>query len=156
MRIRIVAVGQKPPKWVKDAVDDYNHRFPPEVKLTWHEVKAATRGASQIPAKWMQIEAQAIEQVLPPRCHIVALDEHGDDLTTRGLAHRMERWRGSGVETAIIIGGPDGLDASIKQKAAETIRLSSLTLPHAMVRVLLIEQLFRGWSVMHNHPYHRD
>ena len=156
MRIRIIAVGLKPPQWVKDAVNDYGNRFPPEFKLSWHEVKAATRGTSQTPARWMQTEAAAIDQVLPPRCHIVALDEHGDDLTTRSLAARMERWRANSIETAIIIGGPDGLDATIKQKAAEKIRLSSLTLPHAMVRVLLIEQLFRGWSVMHNHPYHRD
>ena len=156
MRIRIVAVGLKPPQWVKDAVDDYSNRFPPEVKLSWQEVKAAARGASGSAARWMQIEAQAIEQVIAPRSLIVVLDEHGDDLTTRALATRMERWRQSGVETTILIGGPDGLDPALKLKATEKIRLSSLTLPHAMVRVLLAEQLFRAWSVMHNHPYHRD
>lgn len=156
MRIRIVAVGLKPPQWVKDAVEDYSNRFPPEVKLSWQEVKAAARGASGSAARWMQIEAQAIEQVIAPRSLIVVLDEHGDDLTTRALATRMERWRQSGVETTILIGGPDGLDPALKLKATEKIRLSSLTLPHAMVRVLLAEQLFRAWSVMHNHPYHRD
>ena len=156
MRIRIVAVGLKPPQWVKDAVDDYSNRFPPEVKLSWQEVKAAARGPSGSAARWMQIEAQAIEQVIAPRSLIVVLDEHGDDLTTRALATRMERWRQSGVETTILIGGPDGLDPELKLKATEKIRLSSLTLPHAMVRVLLAEQLFRAWSVMHNHPYHRD
>lgn len=156
MRCKIIAVGTKPPAWVKTAVDDYSKRFPPDFKLNFVEIKAAQRNETNNAERWMQQEAVAIEAALPDRHHLVILDERGKDITTRQLASRMEHWAASGLETVIVIGGPDGLASSLKDKANETIRLSSLTLPHALVRVLLLEQLFRARSVIDNHPYHRD
>jgi 23S rRNA (pseudouridine1915-N3)-methyltransferase len=104
----------------------------------------------------MELEAQAIEAALPQKSFLIVLDERGKDLTTKALAQEMERWREGGQEIAIVIGGADGIAPRLKKAAQQQIRLSSLTLPHAMVRVLLLEQLFRSWSILTNHPYHRE
>jgi 23S rRNA (pseudouridine1915-N3)-methyltransferase len=93
---------------------------------------------------------------VPQGCTVVALDEHGRDLTTRELAAQVEKWLAGGADVAFLIGGPDGLDTDLKAGAAARLRLSSLTLPHAMVRVLLAEQLYRALSILDNHPYHRE
>lgn len=156
LNCKIIAVGTKPPRWVQEAVEDYQKRFPSEVRMNLIEVKAATRGPTGSVDKWMSLEANAIEQQLTQRTHLVILDERGTDLTTKQLAKRMQHWREESLDVAIVIGGADGIDDRLKQRAQETIRLSSLTLPHAMVRVLLIEQLFRAWSLLNNHPYHRE
>ncbi len=156
MRIKILAVGQKPPNWVRLATDEYLGRFPADTNIQLLEVKPAIRSSSGSPQQWMQQEARLIEQLSPERHHLVILDERGEDLTTRQLAQRLERWRTTGLPITIVIGGADGIAPELKSKADETVRLSSLTLPHAMVRVLLLEQLFRAWSILNNHPYHRD
>ena len=104
----------------------------------------------------MALEAARIEAALPPRCRRLILDERGADLSTRALAKRLEHWQDGGDDIAIIIGGPDGLDTALKATAHETMRLSSLTLPHALVRVMLAEAIYRAWSVLKNHPYHRE
>ena len=155
MLIRVVAVGTRMPGWVEEAVSDYGRRLPPELRLEWREVKAEPRGAGGSPAAWMAREAERIRAALPPSCRIVALDERGADLTTVKLSARLAAWQQGGEPVAILIGGPDGLDPALRAAARESIRLSSLTLPHAMVRVLLAEQLFRAWSILANHPYHR-
>src|SRR5574338_1244799 len=103
----------------------------------------------------MAAEASRIEAALPPRCRRVILDERGQDVTTRKLARRLESWLAGGMDVALIVGGPDGLDPALKATAAESLRLSSLTLPHALVRPLLAEALYRAWSLLKNHPYHR-
>jgi 23S rRNA (pseudouridine1915-N3)-methyltransferase len=156
MRIRVIAVGLKPPAWVRDAARDYAERLPPELRLEWTEVRPDIRGPSGHPPAWMTAEAQRIREAIPNGATVVALDEHGDDLTSRGLATRLERWRDRSAPLAILIGGPDGLDPGLKREAHERIRLSSLTLPHALVRVVIAEQLFRAWTILSNHPYHRD
>jgi len=156
MRIRVIAVGLKPPTWVRDAARDYAERLPPELRLEWTEVRPDTRGPSGHPPAWMTAEAHRIREAIPGGATVVALDEHGDDLTSRGLATRLERWRDRSAPLAILIGGPDGLDPGLKREAHERIRLSSLTLPHALVRVVIAEQLFRAWTILSNHPYHRD
>ncbi len=156
MRIRVIAVGLKPPAWVRDAARDYAERLPPELRLEWTEVRPDIRGPSGHPPAWMTAEAHRIREAIPGGATVVALDEHGDDLTSRGLAIRLERWRDRSAPLAILIGGPDGLDPGLKREAHERIRLSSLTLPHALVRVVIAEQLFRAWSILSNHPYHRD
>ena len=104
----------------------------------------------------MAAEAARIEAALPPRCRRLILDERGEDLTTRALARRLEHWQAEGDDVALIVGGPDGLDPTLKSTAHETMRLSSLTLPHALVRVMLAEALYRAWSLSKNHPYHRE
>lgn len=152
----MVAVGTRMPRWVEEAVDDYTGRLPPELRVEWREVKAEPRSGAGDAATWMAREAQRIRTALPPAARLVVLDERGADLSTRELAGRLRRWQDDARAVAVVIGGPDGLDASLKAQADETLRLSSLTLPHALVRVILAEQLFRAWSVLANHPYHRD
>ena len=155
MRLTIVAVGLKVPDWAQHAYDDYAKRFPPELKVELKAVKTEPR-ASKTLDNLLAAERQRIEAVLPKGTRIVALDERGTAVTTVALSAKLTGWQLEGDDVAIIIGGPDGLDPGFKQGAHERIRLSDLTLPHAMVRVLLIEQLYRAWSITVNHPYHRE
>ncbi|MFZ2387411.1 MAG: 23S rRNA (pseudouridine(1915)-N(3))-methyltransferase RlmH [Polaromonas sp.] len=155
MRLTIVAVGQKVPDWAQTAYDDYAKRFPPELKVELKAVKTEPR-ASKTLENLLASERGRIEGAITRGCRVVALDERGTAVTTMALAEKLKVWQLSGDDVAIVIGGPDGLDAGFKQSAHERIRLSDLTLPHAMVRVLLIEQLYRAWSITINHPYHRE
>ena len=155
MRLLIVAVGQRVPDWAQTAYDDYAKRFPPELKVELKAVKTETRGSKTVEAL-MAAERERIEAAIPRGTRVVALDERGTTLTTKALAARLRQWQGQGGDVALLIGGPDGLDPALRQAAHERIRLSDLTLPHAMVRVLLIEQLYRAWSVNAGHPYHRE
>ena len=155
MKLMIVAVGQKVPDWAQTAYDDYAKRFPPELRVELKAVKTEPR-ASKTLENLLAAERTRIEGALARGCRIVALDERGTAVTTKALAEKLTGWQLAGDDVAIVIGGPDGLDPAFKQSAHERIRLSDLTLPHAMVRVLLIEQLYRAWSVTINHPYHRE
>ena len=155
MRLTIVAVGQKVPNWAQTAYDDYARRFPPELKIELKAVKTEPRASKSLESL-LAAERNRIEGAIVRGCRIVALDERGAAVSTMGLAEYLKNWQLSGDDVAIVIGGPDGLDAGFKQSAHQRIRLSDLTLPHAMVRVLLIEQLYRAWSITINHPYHRE
>ena len=155
MKLFLVAVGQRQPAWAETAYDDFAKRFPPEMRLELKAVKAETRG-SKTAEQLMAAEATRLEAALPKGVRRVVLDERGDRLTTLQLSARMKAWMHDGRDVALVIGGPDGLDATLKQTADETLRLSDLTLPHAFVRVLLAEALYRAWTVMVNHPYHRE
>ena len=155
MRLTIVAVGLKVPDWAQTAYDDYAKRFPPEIKLELKAVKTEPR-ASKTLDTLLLAEKLRIEAAISRSTHVVALDERGTSVTTVALAARLTAWQLSGKDVAIVIGGPDGLDSGFKKAAHERLRLSDLTLPHAMVRVLLIEQLYRAWSITINHPYHRE
>ena len=155
MRLVIVAVGQRVPDWAQTAWDDYAKRFPHDLKLELRAVKTEPRASKTVAALYAA-ERSRIEGALPKGCRIVALDERGSTLTTQALASKLQQWQLEGDDVALVIGGPDGLDPAFKQAAHERIRLSDLTLPHAMVRVLLIEQLYRAWSINANHPYHRE
>ena len=155
MKLLLVAVGQRQPAWAETAYNDFAKRFPPEMRLELKAVKAETRG-SKTAEQLMAAEAGRIEAALPKGVRRVVLDERGDRLTTMQLSARMKAWMRDGRDVALVVGGPDGLDATLKQSADETLRLSDLTLPHAFVRVLLAEALYRAWTVMVNHPYHRE
>jgi 23S rRNA (pseudouridine1915-N3)-methyltransferase len=155
VKLLLVAVGQRQPAWAETAYDDFAKRFPPEMRLELKAVKAETRG-SKTADQLMAAEAGRIEAALPKGVRRVVLDERGDQLTTMQLSARMKAWMHDGRDVALVVGGPDGLDATLKQSADETLRLSDLTLPHAFVRVLLAEALYRAWTVMVNHPYHRE
>jgi 23S rRNA (pseudouridine1915-N3)-methyltransferase len=155
MKLQIVAVGQRVPDWAQTAYDDYAKRFPPELKVELKAVKTEAR-ASKTLENLLAAERSRIEAAIPRGMRIVALDERGSHITTVALADKLRHWQREGDDVAIVIGGPDGLDPDFKQAAHERIRLSDLTLPHAMVRVLLIEQLYRAWSITVNHPYHRE
>lgn len=154
--IRVISVGLRAPSWVRTAVDDYCKRLPPEWRIEWREVKPEPRRGASNAQRWRAVEATRIRTQLPNAPFLVALDERGDDLTSQGLAAQVERWRASGRAPVILIGGPDGLDDELLREADQRLRLSSLTLPHALVRVVLAEQLFRAWSIHHQHPYHRE
>lgn len=150
-----MAVGQRVPDWAQMAWDDYAKRFPFELKVELKAVKTEPRGSKSLETLYAAERAR-IEAAIPKGCRIVALDERGTTLTTVALASKLQNWQLEGDDVALVIGGPDGLDPAFKQAAHERIRLSDLTLPHAMVRVLLIEQLYRAWSINANHPYHRE
>jgi len=156
MKLILVAVGTRMPNWVDSAFDDFAKRMPRELPLQLVEIKAEPRTTGKTVEAMMALEAARIEAALPPRCRRVILDERGEDLTTKALAKRLERWQDGGDDIAIVVGGPDGLDPALKASAHETMRLSSLTLPRALVRVMLAEALYRAWSLSKNHPYHRE
>lgn len=155
MRLLIVAVGQRVPDWAQTAWDDYAKRFPFELKVELKAVKTEPRASKSLENLYAAERAR-IEAAIPKGFRIVALDERGTTLTTMALAGKLKDWQLSGDDVALVIGGPDGLDPAFRQAAHERIRLSDLTLPHAMVRVLLVEQLYRAWSINANHPYHRE
>lgn len=156
MKLIAAAVAAKPPAWVVAGWEDYARRMPRELPLELLEIKPEPRGMGKSAAVMMALEASRIEARLPAGCRRVALDERGDAPTTRQLAERLAKWMAGGDDVAFIIGGPDGLDPSIRKSAHETMRLSSLTLPHALVRVILAEALYRAASVLNHHPYHRE
>ncbi|QHE76444.1 23S rRNA (pseudouridine(1915)-N(3))-methyltransferase RlmH [Hydrogenophaga sp. PBL-H3] len=155
MKLLIVAVGQRVPDWAQTAYDDYAKRFPPELRVELKAVKTEPRGSKTLETL-LAAERERIEAAIPRGSRIVALDERGITLTTKALAQQLNEWQLESDDVALVIGGPDGLDPAFRAAAHQRIRLSDLTLPHAMVRVLLIEQLYRAWSVNANHPYHRE
>ncbi|RPE70690.1 23S rRNA (pseudouridine1915-N3)-methyltransferase [Tibeticola sediminis] len=156
MRLWVVAVGQRMPAWAQAGWEEYARRFPPDLRLELKAVKAEPRTGGRSAAALMAAEAERIQGATPRGSRIVALDERGTALTSAGLAQRLDTWRQTADDVALLIGGPDGLDPALRSAAHERIRLSDLTLPHAMVRVLLAEQLYRAWSLNAGHPYHRE
>jgi 23S rRNA (pseudouridine1915-N3)-methyltransferase len=156
MRLWIVAVGQRLPDWADTACDDYLRRFPPDLKLDLRTVKAEPRTSGKTAAQLMAAEAVRLDAALPRGARRVVLDERGSRLSSRQLADRLEAWKRDGRDVALLVGGPDGLDAALAASADETLRLSDLTLPHALARVLLAEALYRAWTLSAGHPYHRD
>jgi 23S rRNA (pseudouridine1915-N3)-methyltransferase len=155
MKLLVVAVGQRVPDWASTAWDDYAKRFPPELRLELKAVKTEPRASKSLETLYAA-ERERIEAAIPKGARVVALDERGTPLTTQALATKLKAWQLDGDPVALVIGGPDGLDPAFRNAAHERIRLSDLTLPHAMVRVLLAEQLYRAWSINANHPYHRE
>jgi len=155
VKLSVVAVGLRVPAWAQAAWDDYAKRFPPELRVELKAVKTEPR-ASKTLANLLQAERQRISAGIAPGNRIVVLDERGTALTTVELAQRLRQWQMAGGDVSLVIGGPDGVEPAFKQAAHERIRLSDLTLPHAFARVLLVEQLYRAWSINANHPYHRE
>ena len=156
MKLIIVSVGHKMPDWITAGFNEYAKRMPREAKIELLEIKPEPRSTGKNTAQIMEAEAQRILAALPQNCQRIALDERGTQPTTRQLAAQMQDWMGAGRDVAFIIGGADGLHNSVKQATRQLLALSALTLPHAFVRVLLAEQLYRAHSLLHNHPYHRE
>ena len=155
MQLVIAAVGNKMPGWIEAGFSEYVKRMPPECRVLLKEIKPVERSGSKTAETVMALERVKIEAALPKGAYIVALDEHGKDLSSVQLSVCLTQWQQGGRDVALVIGGADGLDAGFKAGADMLIRISSLTLPHGMVRVLLAEQLYRAWSITQNHPYHR-
>jgi 23S rRNA (pseudouridine1915-N3)-methyltransferase len=155
MQLVIAAVGHKMPAWIEAGFSEYAKRMPPECRVHLKEIKPIERSGSRTAETVMAQERAKIEAAIPKGARIVALDERGKDLTTAQLAHLLTQWQQDGRDVTFVIGGADGLDPGFKASADMLMRISSLTLPHGMVRVLLAEQLYRAWSITQNHPYHR-
>jgi 23S rRNA (pseudouridine1915-N3)-methyltransferase len=156
MNITVLAVGTKMPQWVDYAVADYSKRFGREIQFQLREIKPEKRGAGVNAAQAMAAEEERIIAAIPPHSYLIVLDERGKAPTSMELADWLKKWQQQGDNLCFVIGGADGVTASLKQRANLLVRLSSLTLPHGMVRVLLTEQLYRAQSILHNHPYHRE
>lgn len=156
MKLFILAVGNKMPEWITSGFNEYAKRLPREASISLVEIKPEPRTTGKSVAQIMEAEAQRIESALPKDVTRIVLDERGLHWTTKQLSQKMQDWLGGGRDVAFIIGGADGLHESVRGKANQLLALSALTLPHGMVRVLLAEQLYRAYSLLHNHPYHRE
>jgi 23S rRNA (pseudouridine1915-N3)-methyltransferase len=156
MIIHFITVGQKMPKWVQEGYNEYAKRLPKSCALKLVELPMAQRGKSNSVDNLKAEEAKRILNAIPKGARLIVLDEHGQQVTTKKLASKLEDWLGGGQDVALIVGGPDGLEKSLIDQAQWKWGLSQLTLPHPMVRILVAEQIYRAWSVIQNHPYHRE
>ena len=156
MKLLVVAVGQRQPAWADAAWADFAKRFPPEMRLELKALKAEPRSGGKSAVQCMESEAQRFDAAIPRGARRVLLDERGARLSSAQLAERLAFWRGDGRDVALLIGGPDGIAPALKSTCDESLRLSDLTLPHAFARVLLAEALYRAWSLLEGHPYHRE
>ncbi len=156
MKLVIIAVGTRLPAWVSDGYRTYAKRMPPGTALELIEIKAEARTSGKTVAQMLAAEAARIRAALPKGARVIALDERGKDLGTCSLAVQLEAWMQERGALAFLIGGADGLDDALKKSAAMQLRLSSMTLPHGLARVLLAEQLYRALSIIGGHPYHRE
>jgi len=155
LRLTILCVGHRPPAWIQDGFNEYAKRMPAEARLELVELKPEERsGTSADKAK--ANEGERILAALPRGATVLALDERGKSVTTQGLSVMLSEWMRDGSHPAFVIGGADGLSDAVKERADKLISLSALTLPHALVRVVLAEQLYRAWSILARHPYHRE
>ena len=156
MRLSILSVGHKMPAWVQEGFHEYTRRMPPEIRVELVEVKPEERGAGRPVERARALEGERLLGALPAGATLLALDERGKSFTTQALALMLSEWMRDGSHPAFAIGGADGLDDAVKSRADKLFSLSSLTLPHAMVRVLLAEQVYRAWTILARHPYHRE
>lgn len=154
MNIHIIAIGHKLPRWAQEATDDYVKRFPSDWKVSVKALRAIDPETAPL-ARVMQLEGERILDAVPEGTQLIVLDERGKDFTTMQLAEQLRQWRDESLALCFVIGGPNGIAPEIKSRARLLLRLSSMTLPHALARVLLAEQLYRAWSILAAHPYHR-
>jgi 23S rRNA (pseudouridine1915-N3)-methyltransferase len=155
MQIKIIALGKRMPSWVNDAYQEFAKRLKPHAKLSLIELNTPKRGKDNNIAKLKQQEAELVKQHLNPGDVVVALDEHGQQWTSPQLAQKLQTWHVDNANLALLIGGPDGLDSALLAQATVKWSLSKLVFAHPLVRVILAEQLYRGFSILSNHPYHR-
>lgn len=155
MQIHLIAVGDKMPRWVQEGYAEYAKRLPSECALSLIEIAAGKRGKNADIARIMRNESERLLCAIPKGAVVVALEVGGKSWSTPQLARKLEGWMTSGQDLALLVGGPDGLTDQARAAAGELWSLSPLTLPHPLVRVVLAEQLYRAWSVLRNHPYHR-
>ena len=155
MQIHLLAVGTRMPVWVNTGFREYASRLPTTCALTLHEIPAAKRHKSSTKKLQLEQECKRIKATIPKHSLVVALDPRGKSWSTEQLADNMRKWLQSGRRIVLIIGGPDGLSQDCLERSDHRWSLSPLVFPHAIVRVIVAEQLFRAWSIIKNHPYHR-
>ena len=156
MKIRLIAVGSKMPSWVEAGVTEYQKRFPSDFSLSITEIPLANRSKNSLIAPAMEKEAKALLEACGKNDYIIALDVKGQSFSTEKLAEKFNVVREDGRNISLLIGGPDGLTSACLESADARWSLSALTLPHPIVRVVLVEQIYRVWSILNNHPYHRS
>lgn len=155
MRIKLIAVGTKMPKWITDGFTDYSKRLPKDFSLELVEIPMSPRGKNTDIAKAIRKEGDAMLDAIPANDRVIAMEVLGKEWSTEQLAEQSENWRMEGNNISLLVGGPDGLDPRCGARADRLWSLSKLTLPHPIVRVILAEQIYRAWTLMNNHPYHR-
>ncbi|MGH8119900.1 MAG: 23S rRNA (pseudouridine(1915)-N(3))-methyltransferase RlmH [Gammaproteobacteria bacterium] len=156
MRSYLIAVGRRMPAWVTAGFTEYNKRLPRELCLKLIEITPAVRTKSTTTGKALAAEAQRIRDALPQDALVIALDEHGIQFNSQVLSRKIAAWNRQGRDLAFIIGGTDGIDGELKQTADLLWSLSTMTLPHALARIIVVEQIYRAWTILQNHPYHRE
>lgn len=155
MEIQIISVGKRMPKWINDAFDEYLIRIKKEIKINLTEIPTQIRAKTSDINKIKELEANKILKEIKPGL-IISLDEQGKSFSTLDLAKKLNSWKMEYQNVNLIIGGPDGIAKEILDKSHEVLSLSQLTFPHALVRIILIEQLYRAQSIINKHPYHRS
>jgi len=156
VRVRVIAVGTRMPQWVRSACDDYLTRLAPHLAVTLTEIEPGVRSGAARTARARASEGERLLATLRAGEHLVALDERGAQLTTRELSAWLQARMHAGEDLSLVLGGADGLAPEVLSRSNYTLALSKLTLPHALARVLLLEQLYRAMSILTQHPYHRD
>jgi 23S rRNA (pseudouridine1915-N3)-methyltransferase len=156
MRVTILSVGHKMPAWIQDGFQEYVRRMPPEIRIELVELKPEERGPGRDVARAKDIEGERMLDATPKDATLLALDERGRAVTTQGLSVMLSQWMRDATHPAVAIGGADGHSEALRTRADKLVSLSTLTLPHGLVRVVLAEQLYRAWSILARHPYHRE
>ncbi len=156
MQINLISVGHRMPSWVQQGYDEYAKRMPRECELVLKEIASGKRGKNSDVTKIVKDEGERMIKAVSARTNVVVLDILGKSWSTQELSLAMKRWMESGQNIALMVGGPEGLADSVRHLATESWSLSRLTFPHPLVRVVVAEQLYRAWSLLNNHPYHRE
>jgi 23S rRNA (pseudouridine1915-N3)-methyltransferase len=156
MQIDLIAVGKRMPSWIESGFKEYAKRLPKNINFKLIEINPAIRSKNNIAENFKLKEEENINAALAPNSIIIALDEHGKSISSQSLADKLQTWNDENQHISLIIGGADGLSDAIKNKANQLWSLSEMTLPHGLVRVMIIEQLYRAWTITQNHPYHRE
>ena len=151
----LITIGTKMPKWVTDGYEDYARRLPKELSPKLIELPLATRSKTYNRTKAKGDEAAKVMAAIKPQQYVIALDVLGKAQSTENFAIQLESWKNEAKQVAMLIGGPDGLSKECLDRADEKWSLSAMTLPHPIVRVVVIEQLYRAWTITQNHPYHK-
>jgi len=155
MQLLVAAVGQRMPGWVNEAWTEYSRRMPPSLSISLRQISLAKRGKNADTKRLTITESKSLYEAMPARARVIALDVQGQTWSTEKLAANLEDWMGDARDVGFMIGGPNGIAPEILQKADTRWSLGPLTLPHPLVRVVLVEQLYRAWTITQNHPYHR-
>jgi len=156
MRVSILSIGHRMPAWIQEGFQEYTRRMPPEIRVDLMELKPEERGAGRSLDRAKTLEGERILAALPAGAALIALDERGKGVSTQGLSVMLSEWMRDGSHPAFVIGGADGLSEAVRDRADKIVSLSTLTLPHGIARVLLAEQLYRAWTILARHPYHRE
>jgi 23S rRNA (pseudouridine1915-N3)-methyltransferase len=156
MQIDLIAVGKRMPAWIESGFKEYAKRLPKNINFKLIEINPAVRSKNNNAVNFKLKEEENINAALVENSIIIALDEHGKSISSQSLANQLQTWNDENQHVSLIIGGADGLSDGIKNKANQLWSLSEMTLPHGLVRVMVVEQIYRAWSITQNHPYHRE